>query len=132
MELTTRILKICIDFLFVQHPTRSSLGIIFGAAAKPIVKILAVWSTFFQAILTADVSVREFMIIGFALSHVPSAINAFSGKRILFSENEEKALSIVNKLNIPDFQKQQMYLKIVEKILERAVLTSELLHEISN
>ncbi len=132
MNNLTKYLTFGVDFLFLKHPTRTSLGFILGVAFKPALKFLAVFIASLQAVLLASISVWEYGLIGLALFHIPTAVSLLMGKTRYLSENEEKAFKMIRELNIPDFEKQVMYLKIVEKVLERVELKPEIQNEIKN
>lgn len=131
MDQLTRYLKLAVDILFLKQPTRSSLGFIFGLSTHTVLKMIAAWSVIAQTILNAGISIWEYGLLGIALVHIPTAIGYFFFKPNYLSENEEKAFFMIRSLNIPDFQKQTMYLKIVEKVLERVDLKPELQNEIN-
>jgi hypothetical protein len=131
MDQLTKYLKLAVDVLFLKQPTRSSLGLILGLSTRTVLKMIAAWSAIARTILDANISVWEYGLLGIALAHIPTAVGYFFYKPNYLSENEEKAFSMIRSLNIPDFQKQTMYLKIVEKVLERVDLKPELQNEIN-
>jgi hypothetical protein len=130
MNSFTKYLSLTLDFLFLRHPTRTSLGFLFGVTSRTILKILAIWIIAIQTILATSISVWEFGLLGICIAHFPTVKEYFSGKTNYLSENEEKAFAMIRNLNIPDYQKQNMYLKVVEKVLERVELKPEFQEEI--
>src|SRR5688572_17554051 len=98
MNNLTKYLTLAIDFLFIKQPARTSLGVIFGAASKYIITILAVWITAFQALLAAKISIWGYMLLGLAFFHLPTAIRVLAGKHNYLSEDEERALAMIREL----------------------------------
>jgi hypothetical protein len=125
----TKYLSLAIDILFLRQPTRTSLGLIFGMALRPIIKLLAIWAIVFEAVVTR-LSFLEFGLLGLCLAHIPTAWSQFFGKKNYLSENEEKAFAMIRDLKLTEMEKQQLYLRVVEKVLEKTELKPEIENEI--
>lgn len=121
MNAFPRYLMLALDFIFLKQPTRTGLGFIFGLATRSILKIVAVWITGIQTILFV-MSNWDFGLLGIVIFHIPTVKDLLWGRHNLLTENEEKALTLIDTSNLTDFQKQEMRLKLVEKVLERADL----------
>lgn len=131
MNQFTKYLTFSIDFLFLKQPARTSIGFIFGVSINILFKMFAAWSSIIQTILDAKIPFWQYGLLGIVFFHIPSMIGLLFNRYNHLSEAEEKALAMIKALNIPDFQKQEMFLRIVEKVLERVELKPELRSEIN-
>lgn len=125
MDTFTKYLTLAVDILFLKQPMRTSLGLFLGLATKSILKILAIWISVAQAILSANLAEWEYGLLGILLVHIPTAGHYLFAKVGYLSESEERAFSMIRELKLPEYQKQQMYLKVVEKVLDRVELKTE-------
>jgi hypothetical protein len=71
-------------------------------------------------------------ILGILILHIPTLRFYLFSKASHLSENEEKAFAMIRELKLPEPHKQEMYLQIVEKVLERVEIKSNLNQEIKN
>jgi hypothetical protein len=125
----TKFLTTAVDFLFIKQPTRTSLGIVFGAATKYLISFLAVWFKVFQDILSANVSIWGYMLLGLAFVHLSTAVSLVRGERKYLSEDEEKAMSMIREFKAPDSEKQAMYRRLIDNVLakvERGSMQAEI------
>lgn len=128
-NIITKNFSLALDILFLKHPTRTSFGFIFGLATRVTLKVLSIWLTIF-AVIVGTLNYWEFVILGITVAHIPTIKDAVTGKGNYFSEYEEKAFAMIKELKIPEHQKQNMYLKVVEKVLEKVELNPEIQEEI--
>ena len=122
MNIITKYTLLAVDILFLKQPIRTSLGLLYGLATKPILQILAAWLPVAKNILSANLSDLQFGLLGIALVHIPTARHYLLGKVSYLSENEEKAFAMIRELKLPESHKQLMYIKVVEKVLARIEL----------
>lgn len=128
-NIITNNISLALDLLFLKHPTRTSFGLILGLATRVIFKVLSIWMPML-AVIVNTLNYWEFTILGIFIAHIATARDAIFGRCNHLSENEEKAFAMIRELKISDFYKQNMYLKVVEKVLEKVELNPEIQEEI--
>ena len=128
MNTLTKSITFAIETLFLRQPMRTSLGFVFGMGTRIITKILSIWVVALDAILV-KVNLWEFGLLGICFAHISTIRNYYSGHVNYLSESEEKAFAMIRELKLPEHQKQLLYLKVVEKVLERVELKPEIKNE---
>lgn len=122
-----------INFLLVNHPTRTSLGAVLGLVLEFLSKV---FSPILNRISTINLSIInpwEYVIVGIFLMHLKTFYEAFTKKTYL-SENEERAFEAirigVKEGKITEWEAKNMYLKLCEKVLANVELKQSTQDEI--
>jgi hypothetical protein len=121
-DMVTRSLDVALRILVLDHPLRTSLGILAGVSLDALLRFLAPWLSKALPILdVARISTLHCVAVGVLLFNVPVVILLFRRKRRLLSERVEEAFKVVSearKLGMPADDAAACYRTICQNVLD--------------
>ena len=121
----THIINTAISFIFIKHPTRTSLGIVVGIILHTFTKIFSPVLGQLSIINLSMINPWEIMVVGVFLLHIKTIYELLRNKTSL-SENEEKAFDLIRiakqEGKITDLEAKNLYLNLCERVLANVEL----------
>src|SRR5687767_3420064 len=91
---SSQLINTSVNFIFIKHPTRTSLGIVLGIVINILTKLFSPILNRQSAINLSTIEPWEFIIFGVFLLHLRTFYELIT-KKISLSENEEKAFELI-------------------------------------
>jgi len=125
MDRVTRYLNIALTMLFVGHPIRTSLGVLFGAALHSLATVMSpTLDSFPKSIDFSGLSVWQYLVLGVFVLHLPTYISYLVKWHGTFDENTEKALALIREARkdkrITSSDAAKLYLELCRKAVENS------------
>lgn len=129
----TQYLKIAFEILVLHSPVRGSLGLFFGYGAFILSKIFAPALESLSFIDMSRIDPWEFMLLGFLVFHIPTAIAFISTSSKLDEATEQAFESIrtAEKEGLPDSHKVLLLREICQRVLKNVELKEQTRQEIA-
>ncbi len=136
-DIGTRIIRISLNFIFVREPARTSLGVFMGVLLQAIITLLnPLLSQYNNIVDFASLSIFQYTIFGIILVYLPLIISfIFSEKTQINDESVEMLLRTIDRIKedgkLTDEQVQPLYLKVIEKVVEKTQLKQDVQKELN-
>lgn len=122
IDLTTKVAYQALDVLFLKHPVRTSIGVIFGLS---LAMLSALFSPALHRLSYLDVSkVKDWQWIapGILLAHLPTAYSLFFSKPLI-NESISDACLLIERGNFSTLEKKAKFRELFSKVIEQAALS---------
>lgn len=136
-DVGTRIIRISLKFIFVREPARTSLGVLMGVLLQTIITLFnPLLSQYNNYLDFSFLSIFQYIIFGIILVYLPLIISfIFSEKTQINDESVEMILRTIARIKedgkLTDEQVQPLYLKVVEKVVEKTQLKQDIQKELN-
>ncbi|MDJ0509845.1 MAG: hypothetical protein QNJ64_11400 [Crocosphaera sp.] len=133
----TRLIRISLKFIFIREPARTSLGVLMGVLLQAIITLLnPLLSQYNNIVDFASLSIFQYTIFGIILVYLPLIISfIFSDKTQINDESVEMLLRTIDRIKedgkLTDEQVQPLYLKVIEKVVEKTQLKQDVQKELN-
>lgn len=122
----TRVITAALQFIFIGHPHRTSLGVLLGLALNAIVKLFSpALSRASSWIDATKVGWLEYIFAGVLIMHFPTLRFYLARKGNMFDEHIEQAFAVIREAEKAGVSKERirmMRLKVCQKVLENSDL----------
>lgn len=108
-----------INILFLKHPTRTCLGVIFGYCMDCLINLFYPSLERLSFINIGSINLVHLIAIGIFLAHLPTFIN-FVYKKSYGEESIDQILALIENGNFSDDEKRQQYRNLINKVFEDA------------
>lgn len=136
-DIGTRLIRISLKFIFVREPARTSIGVLMGVLLQAIITLLnPLLSQYNNIVDFASLSIFQYTIFGIILVYLPLIISfIFSDKTQINDESVEMLLRTIDRIKedgkLTDEQVQPLYLKVIEKVVEKTKLKQDVQKELN-
>ncbi len=109
-----------VDILFIKHPTRTSLGVIFGFILDGLINLFFPVLDKSSIIAITHIRLWHSIAAGICLLHSPSFFR-FIFRKPIGPESIDEIIEIINATNLTEIEKREKFEKVIDKVIEKAL-----------
>lgn len=122
IDFCTKLISQGLDVLFAKYPTRTGLGVIFGAVLYFFTKL---FSPFLEKIEIVDFNSTPWwgwLTVGLIIMHIPTIFSAFKQNSI-GNDVVDQALELIERGDFSKAERRQHYRNLIEKVSSSLALS---------